>query len=164
MRSSWDPLVHSAQRKGGWGKPYGGLQLFTGGAEGQCWALLFGDGNRIWGNGIELHQGKVSLGVRKRFFTKTWLCTGTGKCSLTECEKCLYSALRHMVSFLGGLMWSQELDSVIILGPLQLGIFCVSVILWFYECSVSLKYSYSVSSTAVQEEENHEQQRNLLYS
>lgn len=78
---------------------------------------------------MEQCQGRVSLGVRKRFFTKTWLCIGTGKCSLTECEKCLYSDLRHMVSFLGGLMWSQELDSVIILGPLQLGIFCVSVIL-----------------------------------
>lgn len=78
---------------------------------------------------MEQCQGRVSLGVRKRFFTRTWLCTGTGKWSLTVCEKCLYSALRHMVSFLGGLMWSQELDSVIILGLLKLGIFCVSVIL-----------------------------------
>lgn len=38
-RNSWDPLVHSSQRKGGWGKPYGGLQLFTGRAEGQHWAF-----------------------------------------------------------------------------------------------------------------------------
>lgn len=69
-RSSWDILVHSAQRQGGWGKSYGGLQLFTGRAEGQHWALLSGDGDRIWGNGMVLHPGKVRLGVMKRFFSR----------------------------------------------------------------------------------------------
>ena len=42
------------------------------GVEGHCQALLSGDNSRSPGNGMELHQGKDRLGVRKRFFTRGW--------------------------------------------------------------------------------------------
>ena len=40
----------------------------------------------------------------------------------------LDSALKHRVWFLGGPLWSQELDLMISMGPLQLGIFREPVI------------------------------------
>jgi len=48
--------------------------------------------------------------------------------SLAEFKKCLYKALRYMLCFLGGPAWSQELDSMILVGPFQHGIFCDSMI------------------------------------
>ena len=47
---------------------------------------------------------------------------------LTEFRESLDTALRHRVWILGGLEWSQELDSVILVGPFQLGVFCDSVL------------------------------------
>lgn len=41
------------------GRLHGGLQLFMRGVEGQCWALLSGDGNRALEDGMELHQEKA---------------------------------------------------------------------------------------------------------
>ena len=35
-------------------------------------------------------------------------------------------ALIHRVQILGGAVWSQEMDSVFLVGPFQLGIFCGS--------------------------------------
>lgn len=51
--------------------------------------------------------------------------------SLPKLNKHLDNILRHMVWFLGGAMWSQGLDSIILMGPFQLKIFYDSVILWF---------------------------------
>jgi len=49
---------------------------------------------------------------------------------LLEFKKCLDSVLRHRIWILRGAVWSQELDSVILVCPSQLRIFYVSVILW----------------------------------
>ena len=40
----------------------------------------------------------------------------------------LDNALRHRVWFLGGLVWKQGLDAMILVGPFQVGIFYASVI------------------------------------
>lgn len=40
------------------------------GAEEQCWALLSGDSDRAWGDGMELGYERVRLSVRKKLFTK----------------------------------------------------------------------------------------------
>jgi len=58
MRSSWGPLVCSAQSRAAEGRPHGGLQLLTG-SEGQHWALLSGDSSRA--EGEVLHQREVSM-------------------------------------------------------------------------------------------------------
>ena len=52
-----------------------------------------------------------------------WFCHCL-KCYL-EFKKHLDNALRHMVRFLGGPVWSQELDLIILMSPFQLGIFCI---------------------------------------
>lgn len=49
--------------------------FLIGGAEGQCLSLISGDSNRTQRNVLELCQGKVSLSIRKRFFTKTMVGT-----------------------------------------------------------------------------------------
>ena len=49
--------------------------------------------------------------------------------SLLEFKGHLDTALRYTVWILGGAVWSRELDSVIIVGPFQLGLFSGSVIL-----------------------------------
>lgn len=51
--------------------------FYKGGAEGQCLSLISGDSNRTRGNVMELHQGRVRLGARKRFFTKMMVGTRT---------------------------------------------------------------------------------------
>ena len=43
---------------------------------------------------------------------------------MPEFKECLDSALRCGVWVLGGAVWSLELDSVVLVGPFQLGIFC----------------------------------------
>lgn len=49
--------------------------------------------------------------------------------SLPELRKCLHNALRHRICILAGPVWSQEVDSVILMGLLQLGIFHDSMVL-----------------------------------
>jgi len=49
--------------------------------------------------------------------------------SLLEFKKHLDSALTHMVWFLGDAVWSQELGSVIHMGPFQIMIFYDSTII-----------------------------------
>ena len=73
---------------------------------------------------MELGQGRVRLGVRERFCTQRmvghWdrlpreVVTAP---SLPEFKKHSDSALSHMVWFLGGPLWSQELDPMILVGP-----------------------------------------------
>ena len=47
---------------------------------------------------------------------------------LPEFKEHLDTSLRHRVWFLGGPVWSQELDSMILVGPFQLKIFYDSMI------------------------------------
>lgn len=55
----------------------------------------------------------------------------SGHCpKLTEFWEHLDNALRHKVWLLCGLLWSQELD-LILVSLVKLGIFCDSVVLWF---------------------------------
>lgn len=82
---------------------------------------------------MELGQGRVRLGVRERVCTqrllKHWdrLPRAVNMApSLLEFKKCLDSALRHMVCFLSGPVWSQELDSTILVCPFQLRTVCDS--------------------------------------
>ena len=46
---------------------------------------------------------------------------------LTEFRESLDTALRHRVWILGGPVWSQELDSIL-MGPFQLRVFCHSMV------------------------------------
>ena len=46
---------------------------------------------------------------------------------LLEIKECLDSALSHRVWILGGALWSQELGSVIPMGPFRLRMFCSSI-------------------------------------
>ena len=69
--------------------------------------------------------------------------TCPGHCTeLLDFKKHLENTLSHMIWFLGGSVWSQELDSMILLVPLQLGIFYDSVILClcFSRSSKSINY------------------------
>ena len=54
-------------------RPYGSCSSSQG-VEGQHWALLC-DSVKIWGNNLELQQGRFRLGNKKRFFTRRWSCT-----------------------------------------------------------------------------------------
>lgn len=63
--------------------------FLIGGAEGQCLSLISGDSNRTQRNVMELCQGKVSLSIRKRFFTKTMV--GTDSPWKWSWESCLSS-------------------------------------------------------------------------
>lgn len=49
-----------------------------------------------------------------------------------ELKKLLESALSLRVGFLGGRVWSQELHLMVPVGPIQLGIFYDSMILWLF--------------------------------
>jgi len=71
---------------------------------------------------MELHQGRVRLGVRKRFFINGWRAwnSSTGQTAQPLAlyfKKHLDNALRKKVSILGGPVWSQELDIMILVGP-----------------------------------------------
>ena len=56
---------------------------------------------------------------------KNWWSDGSASMSSSsKIPTSLDSALSHMVSFLGGAVWTQALDSMILMGPFQLGIFC----------------------------------------
>jgi len=47
--------------------------------------------------------------------------------SLMELKKRVDNSLRHRVWILGGPLWSQGLDSVILVGPFKPGVFCDSM-------------------------------------
>ena len=66
---------------------------------------------------MKLLGGQVS--VRERFLTKA----GGHSSKLPEFKECLDTTLRHRVWFFGGPVWRQELDSMIFVGPFQLGLF-----------------------------------------
>ena len=57
------------------------------------------------------------------------LCQGRGSWGLGT--ECLDNALRHRIRIFGGPVWSQSSDAMILAGPLQLGIFYGSAIIFF---------------------------------
>ena len=63
-------------------RPRGGLMAacssLTRGAEGQALSSALWDSDRTRGDGMELGQGRVRLGVRERVCTQRWSGTGTG--------------------------------------------------------------------------------------
>ena len=79
MRSSWIPLVCSAQRRGDWGESSwwpAAPSWYTA----PSWpAALSGlvTSDRVWGNSMELHQERVRLSIRKWFFIWGQLGNGT---------------------------------------------------------------------------------------
>lgn len=99
------------------GRPHGGLQLSHRGAEGQALS------SALWGQRQDPREwhgagtGEGQAGVRERFCTQRvvghWdrlprdVDTAL---RLPEFKKHLDSALRHVVWFLGGPVWSQKLD------------------------------------------------------
>jgi len=79
---------------------------------------------------MKLCQGSFRLDIKIRFFTERVVrhwnrphSENVTAPSLLEFKKHLDSTLRHMIRFLGGPVWSQELDPMILVGPFPLGIF-----------------------------------------
>lgn len=70
---------------------------------------------------------------------------GHGTGSLGQCSwpKAFKQCCRHRVWFLGGLVWSQEMDLMV------LGVFPAGVVLWFYETSFLSAYVWPGSSTRI---------------
>jgi len=92
------------------------------GAEGQRWALLSGDGKRARGNGTELHQRRV----RERPCPRgPWAWSSSPGQRESPRAAGAQGALEHCSQTLGlgGLVWSQGMDSMILAGPFQLRVF-----------------------------------------
>lgn len=74
-------------------------------------------------------RGGAGCGVRERLFTRGFSGPGTGcpgqwsGSQVLESKECLDNILRHWVWILGGLVWSQQLDLEILVGPFQLRVF-----------------------------------------
>ena len=78
-------------------------------------------GGAVGGEGKGLHQRVVGMEQAAQ---------GSGhRPELLELNKHLDGTFRHTVWILGGPLWSQELDLMILVGPFQLGILCDSMIL-----------------------------------
>jgi len=81
-------------------------------------------------NMLRLPQGRVRLGVRERFCTQRWLGTELApqgsdhSTELLEFRERLGCTLRHTAWFWGDPVWSQGLDSMVLVGPFQLRTFC----------------------------------------
>ncbi|KAK4811152.1 hypothetical protein QYF61_019783 [Mycteria americana] len=109
--------------------------LMRGSGEGGADLFSLVPGDRMRGNCLKLHQGKFRLHIRKKFFTervvKHWNKLPREVVmapSLSVFKKCLDNALRYMVSLLGCPVWSQELNSMILVGPFQLRVFYDSIV------------------------------------
>ena len=78
-------------------------------------------------------SGEGQLRVRDRFCTRGWsglegAAQGRGTALSCQSSKDVGTTASAIVAcFLSGSAWSQELDSVILIGPFQLGIFYESV-------------------------------------
>lgn len=62
--SAWGPFIQPRAEEASW-QPAAPQR----GVEGQQWSQVSVDSDRTWGNGMDLRQGRVIWGVRKRFFT-----------------------------------------------------------------------------------------------
>lgn len=69
MRSDWDLLSYSAWRSGGCGEASWWATAYSQGEQ-RHWFLLSGYSDKTQGNGMELCQARIWLGIRKRFFTR----------------------------------------------------------------------------------------------
>lgn len=79
---------------------------------------------------MELCQGMVRMGAWERCFIRGWFGPGTGSPGQwsqhqAKFKKCLDNAVRHRVWTSNGSTQSQELDSIIHVGPHQLGYFMI---------------------------------------
>lgn len=94
---------------------------------------------------MKVNQGRFRLDIGKRLSPRGWLSTRTGSPGgmvmaprLTESKKYLDSTRRHRVGFLGCSVQGQELDSMILVGPFQLSLFCdfenAQKCLWHSSC------------------------------
>ena len=93
------------------------------GSGGAALSSAFCDSNRAQGNGMELCQGRGSWGLGTSSAPEDGG-HGTG-CSgalpqVPEFKECSDSTLRHRVWILGGPVWSQELDSMLLRVPSKL--------------------------------------------
>jgi len=126
MRSNWGPLVFSSSEKG---SPHGILHTSHKRSRVAELSSALCDSNRAQGNGMELCQGRVRLGVRNRCFTREWwawnilLRAVIMAISCWEFKEHLDNGLRYGVWILCGPLQSQELDSMILEETWQLGIF-----------------------------------------
>ena len=140
------------------GNPHGGLWLLTNGAE-QYSALC--DSNRTGGNGMGLCQGRVMLGVRKRFWTRGWQAHNRLPRAVgTALSWWSSMSVWRMLSDIWSDFWvvpEIDLDSMILMGPFQLQIFYDSMKdahirqpCWPELCQASLRMAEfdMVSSTA----------------
>lgn len=87
-----------------------------------CNVLICAMCHRTQGNGTELHQGRVRWVLRK--VVRHWNSL-PGRMVVSQClpefKRSLDNALRHRVRFWGSPIWSQELDSMILVVPSNLG-------------------------------------------
>jgi len=99
----------------------------------QLFSLQGDYSDRTRGNGMELYQGRVRLGIRNRFFTRGQSGPGTGSqgqwAQLQAARVQGMFGQRSLMQGLnwGGAVWSWGLDSVTPVGLFQLGIFYVSM-------------------------------------
>jgi len=113
------------------GGPHVSLQLLMRGARGQRWALL-----SVTATGPE-EMRKVMLGSEKRFFTKGWVDTGTGSAGqwsqpqASRDQQAFGQCFQKCGLILGGFLWGQELDLVILVNAFQLRILYDSVLSLF---------------------------------
>lgn len=103
----------------------GGLMAACGsskGAEGQYWSFPSGNNNRTWGNVMELHRGRIRLGITKRFFTKRVVVhwnrlprAAVTAPSLLKFKNCLDKALRYRIWYLGGPLLTKNFTNSLVL-------------------------------------------------
>ena len=128
-RIFWAHLACSAWRREVWGVD--DLILKGGNGRGDADLLSLVPSNRIWGNGMKLHQEKFRLNIRKSFFTEGvishWNRLSTEMVMLPR-----LSEFKERLDYglvLGSPVRKRELDSMILMCSLQLKIFSDSMIL-----------------------------------
>jgi len=89
-------------------------------------SLVTSNGNR--GNSTKLQQERLRLVIKKVFFTERLSGTGIGSSGSCQSSRSIWTTLSDIWSVLGGPVWSQELASMILVGPFQLRKFCDSMI------------------------------------
>ena len=73
--------------------------------------------------------GEVQVGcqesvLHQRVVGMEWAAQGSGHGPAYQSSRSIWTPLRHRVWILSDPVWSWELDSMILVGPFQLGMFC----------------------------------------